>query len=206
MRDAPSEYESLLSFLRGHCDHPEVVFRKLFFGPIEDLTLPKPLPAPQAFQEDADLIWTRYDAITLLRGIQSFVSQDNPTNSIYRMCEFICADQPNQLMLEVKYFSNQTTWRLEEVSDPLDDNSERRAIFACIVESLVVAFNYKASLGVMRKGVVMTQSRCPTWVSEVGALDRLLILTQVDEWVFAGSDDPFSRRNIRANAGNIFSF
>ena len=145
-------------------------------------------------------------ALQYFDGYQLFVSQDKPINSIYRMCEFICADQSNQLMLEVKYFSKQTVWRLEDISHPLDNNSERRAILASIIESLVVAFNYKASLGVTRGGVVIAQSRCPTWTSEVGPLDRALILTQMNEEYFSGSDNPFSRRNIRANAGNIFSF
>lgn len=109
-------------------------------------------------------------------------------------------------MLEVQYFSNQTTWRSEEIPDPLDNNSERRAIFASVVESLVLAFSYTASLGAKRGGVDLAQSRCSIWVSEVGSLHRLLVLTREDEGLFSGSDDPFSGRNIRANAGNIFSF
>ncbi|KEQ92323.1 hypothetical protein AUEXF2481DRAFT_32232 [Aureobasidium subglaciale EXF-2481] len=184
------------------------IIRKLIFSP-ETLTLPRPLPAPQALREDENIVWTRYDGLDALRHIQAFRSHDKPINSVYRMCEFICVDAPNQLMIETEYFLYRTTWRLEEIPNPDDDHPERRALLAATIESLVDAFNEKHSFGITREGAVVAQQVCPRWVEEVPAIDRLLDLVAEHEECFDSDHqrtDPYTRRNIRAHSGTIFNF
>lgn len=178
------------------------------------VTLPKPLPSPRQFQDDPNLLWHRYDGIALLRQCPQFTQSDCPIASLYRLCEFICADESNQVMLETNYFWFRDSWSLCSIPDPCDDNTERYAILASLVESLVYAFNYRLSLGLRRSDTADAQSEiCPPWVSKVPALRDLLRLKrdnefdfESDEFVTSTAADPFSKRNIVANAGNLFSF
>ena len=176
-------------------------------------TLPQPLPTPRQFQRDPDLIWHRYDDIVVLRQSSQFTGNDSPLASLYRLCEFICANEPNQIMLETKYFWSRGSWNLHAISDPCDRDTERYAILASLVESLVYAFNYRLNLGSRREATIEPQSQsCPPWASKVPALRSQLRLRPKNEFDFEGEEfeswtatNPFSRRNIVANAGNLFS-
>jgi hypothetical protein len=84
----------------GTTRNADGIIRRLRSSDPGDLTLPKPLPSPRQLQEDPDLIWVRYDGIVMLRQVSQFTIHDTPVASLYRICEFICADQPNQVMLE----------------------------------------------------------------------------------------------------------
>lgn len=201
-----------LSLLIGGSAHPLQVLFKLFSGFSGGVTLPKPLPSPQELRDQKDLISRRYDGITVLRQIPSFSTQDTATASVYRMCEFLCANDSNQLMLEVQYFWDHPRpdlWALEMLPDPRDDDAERYAILASLVESLVLAFNYRLKLGLRRKlatenSTSQLQENCPYWTSQVLKLQNALILYEDD--IFASiSENPFRARNIVANAGNLFS-
>jgi hypothetical protein len=80
----------------------------------------------------------------------------------------------------------------------------------------VFAFNYRLSLGLRRNDTINPQSEgCPAWASKMPALPAQLRLKRDDEFDFefesdefetSPATDPFSRRNIAANAGNLFSF
>jgi hypothetical protein len=198
----------------GTTRDPDEIIRRLRSSDPGDLTLPKPLPSPRQLQEDPDLIWVRYDGIVMLRQVSQFTIHDTPVASLYRICEFICADQPNQVMLETNYFWSHNSWSLCSIPDPCDDDDERYAMLASLVESLVIAFNYRLSLGFRRDGALDEKSEnCPPWVSRVPALrDTLHLKRQTgddfgnEEYSITKATDPFSKRNIEANAGNLFSF
>jgi len=202
-------YRSLRPLSLGSSNHPWRLAIRLLLGYGRTMTLPEPLPAPSELQSNEGLVWERYDGITVLRRMPFFTPHDTPTKSIYRMSEFICADQPNQLMLETVHFWRHasSSWRLDAVPDPRDDNRERSAVFASVVESLVLAFNYRYSLGLRRgPGEAYEKETCPSWTARVPPLDAPLMLQKDTEFLeFSHNDDPFSRRNITANAGNLFS-
>ncbi|CAD0091644.1 unnamed protein product [Aureobasidium vineae] len=206
--NVPTRYWALLWLFRGSSVHPMTIVRKLVFSPLT-LTLPRPLPLPRALRENESLVWKRYDGIHALRYVRRFRSHDKPIYSVYRMCEFICSDEGDQLMTETDYFLARTNWLLENIADPDEDNPERRALLAATIESLVDAFNEKHDLGVTRKGVVVPRQACPRWVEEVPPLDRFLDLVQEEEEFFESSierTDPFTLRNIRAHSAHIFNF
>ena len=75
-----------LHLLFGGSNHPLRIFFKLIFGSSGGVLLPKPLPSPRELREHSDLIWQRYDGITVLRQIPLFNRQDTAIASVYRMC------------------------------------------------------------------------------------------------------------------------
>lgn len=172
------------------------------------MVLPQPLPRPNEIKERPDLIRRRYDGIGVLRQILSFKKYDTPTASIYRMYEFLCADESNELMLEVQYFWRHSSdlWRLETFPNPHDVDKERYAILASIVESLTHAFNFRLEMGLRRGTSEQTEESCPPWTSRVPPLERPLDLRRHGASEFPESpSNPFTDRQIGANAGNIFS-
>jgi hypothetical protein len=196
-------------------EHPLPVLLKLVLGVSGGAVLPKPLPSPMDLNQQRDLIWQRYDGIVVLRQIPLFRWRDTAMASLYRMSEFLCADESNQLMLEMQYFWNHPSWTLHQLPDPRDDDAERYAILASLVESLVLAFNYRLKLGLRRdkshrgsdlRSQIIPET-CPSWTTRVTKLDRPLVLYEEDIYAqIAGTtNNAFSDRNIVANAGNLFS-
>lgn len=179
------------------------------FSTGDHTTLPKQLPTPSELRSRPDLIRQLYRGITVSRQSSLFQTQDSPTKSIYRMCDFLCVDESNQLMLEMQYFWDRSTWTLESIPDPQENNPERYAMLASLVESLVIAFNARSALG-LRRGQLSTedgltrQEICPWWCAHVPRLADHLILYE-DEFSMGPGNNPFSKRNIAANAGNLFS-
>lgn len=129
---------------RGSFRYPDRIVRRLTPPVPDDLTLPKPLPTPRQLQEKPNLTWDRHDGIVILRQVPEFTAHDTPMKSLYRLCEFLCADEPNQVMLEMNYFWSHSSepWDLQSISDPTDDNHERYALIVSLVESLVLAFSF----------------------------------------------------------------
>ena len=210
---------------------PLLLSLKLLFGLGSRVASPKPRLTPKEIRllGGSHILKTRYDGITMLRQIPLFQKADDPTKSIYRMCEFLCADESNQLMLEMQYFWKNAQWALEGVPNPGDPNAERLAIFASVVESLVSAFNWRYSLG-LRRGklsiakedeeeteieekrghdieVTYPKEVCPPWTEMVLPLAYTLRLYEHDPYSSLAPKKmtPFSKRNIEAHAGNLFS-
>ena len=98
------------------------------------------------------------------------------------------------------------------IPDPQDHDTERYAVLASLVESLVMAFNNRITLGLRRDGsypdftadVEISPETCPSWTSTVEKLPDRLVLWDED-FYNSVSTNPFSKRNIVANAGNLFS-
>ncbi|RMZ85154.1 hypothetical protein DV738_g262, partial [Chaetothyriales sp. CBS 135597] len=147
----------------------------------------------------------------MLRRIPLFVWRDTPIRSLYRMCEFLCANDSDQLMLEMQYFWSHPyadSWRLQKIPDPRDTNPERYAVLASIVETLVSAFNYRLKLGLRREGLEAEdmEEACPPWVLHVPSLPQRLVLFETDfPMPEPTTRDSFTSRNIIANAGYLCS-
>lgn len=193
--------------------HLDKNIRRLHGSVASNLTLPRPLPTPRQLQESPEIIEHRYHDIITLRQDSEFVRLDTPSASISRICEFICANDPNQIMLEMQYFWSRSSWTLSSIPDPADSDVQRYAVLASLVESLVAAFNFRLNLGLRRdEGPGSDPESCPSWVSKVPALRDQLHLWPSTENAFETQDfhnlersDPFSKRNIVANAGNLGS-
>ena len=205
-----------LGLIFGGSKRPVSILLKLALGSAERLTLPKPLPTQNKLHEHSNLIWKRYDGITVLRRIPLFNSKDTPTNSIYRMCEFLCSNESNRLMLEMQYFWDHPPsglWRLCMIPDPQDHDTERYAVLASLVESLVLAFNNRTTLGLRRDGsytdftpdVEFGLETCPSWTRHGCKGYRTDSYVWDEDFYSSVSTNPFSKRNIVANAGILFS-
>lgn len=158
----------------------------------------------------------QYTDISRSRRDPTFQSTDTPADSLSRMCDFICVDDPSHLASEVRYFwtrSMEPGWKVESLEDSHDSNAQRYAVLASTAESLAAALNWRMSLGMRPDGGIDLnaigrideQHGCPAWTSSVPRLDQKLVL--YEEWDIPVSEpkNPFSDRNISANAGNIFS-
>lgn len=201
------------------CQRPMITILCLLTGYTRCLTLPEPVPSPETIIHDREIVMRRYDGITILRQLSLFSSRDTPTMSLYRMYEFVSGGFENQLMLETNYFWSHSTWALAALPDPHDTNRERQAILACLVESLVNAFNMRTSLGMRRdekKHHKSEMEQCPPWTAKVPPLPHELRLYDENEYdelfteffedfVRRKDSSPFRKRNVFANAGNIWS-
>lgn len=199
--------QSIPSLLRAS-EHRIDTIRRFLFGSRHQMVLPQPLPRPHEIRDRPHLVRRRYDGIVVLRQTAIFKSLDTPTASLYRMCEFLCADESDELMLEMQYFWNNssTSWRLEAVPDPCDHDQQRYVVFASMVESLVRAFNYRLSLGLQRGAGEQREEKCPPWTRRVPALKSRLDLRGDRDIAFPEpGPDPFSNRGVDANAGNLYS-
>lgn len=177
------------------------------------LKVPLPCPSPATLFANPDLIWERYDGITVRRRIPLFYLRDTPTRSVYRMCEFICANQTNQLMLEFQYFwfhPCADRWTVDSIPDPIDElDPERIAILASLIECLTVAFKFRFSYGFQRSerpehsGYHQHLATNPAWTARVPPLPFHLVLTHaLGE---ANPGNPFKNRNITVNEGNLYN-
>jgi hypothetical protein len=155
----------------------------------------------------------RYDGIITLRKLPLFRARDTPTMSLYRMYEFVCADMSDELMHETNYFWRRSEWTLASIPNPHDTHHGRQAILASLVESLVSAFNQRISLGLRRTDdhhhEVIVVETCPQWTADVPPLPQKLQLYEYDIYDeildYQHNNSPFDKRNVVANAGNIWS-
>ena len=160
------------------------------------------------FRKSLEDVKVQYKDLTVLRRSSKFQSTDSPMAALYRMSDFLCVDDSNQLMLETHYFWSRLTdpsWQVSNLSDPLDPVVERYAVLASLAESLALAFNWRIELGtgsVSRERY--TWQEFPSWTRHVPRLEERLVLCEWDLPV-DGPSNPFSKRNIVANAGNLFS-
>lgn len=216
--ETPPKNLSLL--YNGGSRHPTAIAAKLLLCRGAHLSLPRPLPSPRAVLADGSLLAKRWDGLAVLRQLPQFVRADNATASLYRMSEFLSADEPHALVQETQYFWDgpHALWQLEHVPDPRDSDGERYALLASLVESLVLAFNYRMSLGARRGGGVggewqkgadaddgrEQQETCPAWTATVPPLEVPLVLRTEEDFTPTACD-PFAKRNIKANSRSLFA-
>ena len=179
------------------------------------LRVPAHFRSPRSLRDAPDTVWERYDGMTVLRQIPLFIWRDTPTRSLYRMYEYLCADLSDQLMLEFNYFWSHPypdRWTPEAIADPCDEDLERYAVLASLVESLVNAFNFRRSYGFCRSDALPGHDKegpdlmvGPSWTAKVPPLPSRLSLYEPVFPPLPNKKEPFAGRNIVANAGNLFS-
>jgi hypothetical protein len=152
------------------------------------------------------------------RSIRIFACRDTPLRSLYRLFEFVCAQDDGDVMLEGQYFWYHPTWRLCDIPDPCDPDLTRYAVLASLVETMVMAFNHKIDLGLRRrsepglsraarKQAHQTEPRHyesgPSWTSRVPRLREQLVLMprRCEDSVYC--DSSFLKRNILAAVSQL---
>ncbi|KAE8153083.1 hypothetical protein BDV25DRAFT_137153 [Aspergillus avenaceus] len=161
-----------------------------------------------------------------LRSIPLWRARDTPERSLYRMYEAMISGVYEALGPETEYFWYQRKWSLQNISDPHDSDPVRYAILACLVEELVMAFNWRLSLGLRRDRhhqiresekdphIPFTPLTRPPWTTCVRPVSREDLdrfppeyVSVVGELVLErdGSNKTFARRNIITNVGWLYT-
>ncbi|EGD94560.1 hypothetical protein TESG_02072 [Trichophyton tonsurans CBS 112818] len=132
-----------------------------FCLPTTSLTWSFPIPeplSPSALLKEPSLCWKRRIEGDLknLQAIPIWRSRDTPLRSLYRLYEAVMAGEEFFVVIgyETEYFwyQNRRSWEPQYIPDPADPDPLRYAILACIAEALVLALNWRLSLGMRRNG------------------------------------------------------
>ncbi|ERF74189.1 hypothetical protein EPUS_03379 [Endocarpon pusillum Z07020] len=118
---------------------------------------------------------------------------------------------------ESDYFFRQVSVRsqLSRMPGPSDDYFARYAILASLVETLVDAFNWKMQLGI-RRGEEAALDRsvnratnfskeAPSWTRNIGVIGKPPSLIDRDKEPHANPEENFSKRNIEAGVGYLYT-
>lgn len=148
----------------------------------------------------------RHDGILQLRCIPLFQYRDTALRSIYRIYEYLCSGENYEVGYEVQYFFfHPNQWRIEDIPDPRDDNQERYAILASLIDVLVNSFNWRYDLGLRRSGNREDpQPACevaPKWAREV----KRLVDPLAFEPGFLKEENAFIRRNIYLSSAYFYN-
>lgn len=221
----PLRLRGSISRLRRYHKRPILALIRLFIPyPTWKFPVSDPL-SPVAILGNADLHGARTKDIINLQSIPVWAARDTPLRSLYRMYEAMASGVYTALGFETEYFWHQSGWMLESVPDPHDNDPIRYAIIACLIEELVVAFNWRMSLGLRRnrKNIVRETSEdpyppyepvmAPVWTKLVPAISATDLKRLSPEYVDKaklvleneGSNKIFARRNIITNVGWLYT-
>ncbi|KDE80669.1 hypothetical protein AO1008_07119 [Aspergillus oryzae 100-8] len=216
---------SLVRLRRFHESPLLALIRLLIPFPQWKFPVPDPV-APIYILGNVELEENKLEYLDDLRSIPLWRLRDTPMRSLYRMYEAMLSGLYEALGPETEYFWYQRNWSLQGIRDPQDADPVRYAILACLVEELVVAFNWRLSLGLRRdRNHIMRETgkdslppyaplSGPIWTSSVLAIspkdldrfppeyvsdDRKLVL-EAD-----GLNKVFARRNIVTNVGWLYT-
>ncbi|KAE8381565.1 HAD-like domain-containing protein [Aspergillus bertholletiae] len=188
-----------------------------------------PLPDPVApidIVGNVELEENKLEHLDDLRSIPLWRARDTPLRSLYRMYEAMISGMYEALGPETEYFWYQRNWSLQGIRDPRDTDPVRYAILACLVEELVVAFNWRLSLGLRRDcNHIMRETgkdsfppyaplSAPIWTSSVPAISPENLdlfppeyVSDVSKLVLEadGLNKVFARRNIVTNVGWLYT-
>ena len=100
--------------------------------------------------------------------------------------------------------------------DPSDDDPARYAILASLVEAFVDAFNWKMQLGIRRgedaardrsvnRATNFSKEEPPSWTRNIGAIEKPLSLIDRGKEPHANPEENFSKRNIEASVGYLYT-
>lgn len=192
---------------------------RLFFWLIQPFPwrfrVPRQL-SPQELREFGNIRALRHDGILQLRCIPLFQRRDTALRSVYRIYEYLCSGEDFEVGYEVVYFFfHPEKWRIEDIPDPQDDNQERYAILASLIEALVESFNWRYDLGLRRsrnrQDPRPANEVAPEWTRKVGKLPEPLSFEPqvLDPWeaqlkLFQKGETPFTRRNIHYLGNGYF--
>ncbi|PWY91922.1 hypothetical protein BO94DRAFT_383818 [Aspergillus sclerotioniger CBS 115572] len=223
---SPLNLRGSLTRLRAFEKHPLWALLRLFVPfPSWKFPVSDTVPAMEMIGNE-ELLLLRHDNMIDLESIPIWRVRDTPLRCVYRMYEAMASGVYEVLGTETEYFWYQKGWSLQSISDPRDDDSVRYAMIACLVEELVVAFNWRLSLGMRRnrKHIIRkteddpwppyTPLVGPTWTDSVPALavadldglperyiskEGKLVLEE------GGLNKIFARRNMITNVGWLYT-
>lgn len=187
-----------------------------------------PLPeSPAAIDMlgNTDLEDRRTDGLKNYRSIPLWRARDTPIRCLYRMYEAMASGIYERLGQETEYFWYQRRWSLLSIRDPLDPDPVRYAMLACILEELVIAFNWRLSLGMRRdRNHIFRESGSdpwppytpmegPLWTSSVPTVPANVLQGLPPDYVDSdklvletgGLSEVFDNRNIVTNVGWFYT-
>ena len=205
---------SLRRLLHGS-SHPLWIFFRLLQPFPWYFQVPRHQLRPLELQQDPKIVKIRQDGIFQLRCIPLFAMRDTPLCSVYRIYEYMCAGRHDDVQYETEYFyfhRDTARWALERIPEPEDKDEQRYAFVASIIEALVVAFNWRLSLGLQRDRSRLSfaemdahpipQHCAPVWAAAVRPLREPLVIAGTT----SDRKTPFEARNIfGANNGHMYS-
>ncbi|KAE8353787.1 hypothetical protein BDV28DRAFT_147724 [Aspergillus coremiiformis] len=216
---------SLVRLRRFH-DNPLLALIRLLL-PFPRWYFPVPDPvAPIEILGNVELEERRLEYLDDLRSIPLWRARDTPMRSLYRMYEAMISGMYEALGPETEYFWYQRNWSLQSIRDPQDADPVRYAILACLMEELVVAFNWRLSLGLRRnrKHIVRESGKDslppytpltgPTWTKSVPVISPETLAKFPPGYVTIdsklvlepdGLNKIFARRNIVTNVGWLYT-
>ncbi|KAF7596202.1 hypothetical protein BBP40_002734 [Aspergillus hancockii] len=222
----PLRLRGSLTRLRRFHESPVLALIRLLI-PFPTWKFPVPDPvAPIDMLGNGELEESRLEYLDDLRSIPLWRARDTPLRSLYRMYDAIISGTYEALGPETEYFWYQPKWSLQGICDPQDTDPVRYAILACLVEELVVAFNWRLSLGLRRdRNHILretgqdsfpsyTSLTGPTWTLSVPAITPQDMETFPPEYISDdhklvleedGLNKVFARRNIVTNVGWLYT-
>ncbi|KAH8918399.1 hypothetical protein BT69DRAFT_1285712 [Atractiella rhizophila] len=140
-------------------------------------SIPAPYPPLQLHQDGIKLIEPRILMIERSRHIPLWKVRDTPLAALYRLYEYSCSHAIS-FVHEVTYIWYRFDWPIFDFPDPKDPDPVRYAILACLVESMVYAFNWRIEehgfrrekheiLYFGRNPLPLTLERVPEWCRKV---------------------------------------
>ncbi|KAE8393824.1 HAD-like domain-containing protein [Aspergillus alliaceus] len=216
---------SLVRLRRFHDSPLLALLRLLIPFPYWKFPVPDPV-APIDILGNVELEENRLEYLDDLRSIPLWRARDTPMRSLYRMYEAMISGMYEALGPETEYFWYQRKWSLQSIRDPDDADPVRYAILACLVEELVVAFNWRLSLGLRRdRNHIMRETgqdsmppytplTGPTWPNSVPAISPEDLDSFPPDYVSPdgrlvleadGLNKVFARRNIVTNVGWLYT-
>ncbi|EEQ35608.1 hypothetical protein McanMca71_002985 [Microsporum canis] len=194
--------------------------------------VPEPL-SPNTLIAEPSLCWRRRVEGDLknLQAVPIWRSRDTPLRSLYRLYEAVMAGEEfcDVVGYETEYFwyQDRHSWEPHRIPDPADPDPLRYAILACIAEALVLALNWRLSLGMRRNGNHIHRQHgsdpyppynplpMPSWVRNVPAVSTSYLrstvpgskldsegrLVLIDE----GNSEIFRKRNIIASEFRFYT-
>ncbi|KAK2739952.1 hypothetical protein FQN57_006271 [Myotisia sp. PD_48] len=206
---SPLRIRSTLHRLRA-TPHPWKLFRQLFWPFPWYFRIPPTVSVSALQQQDQKVIETSYAELCQLCEMPIFRARDTPLRSLYRLYEDLCTENLILMGYESEYFYFRQRWRLSQIPDPKDKDSERYAILASMVEALVAAFNWRLEIGLLRDDKIVgltaemnyfPMEEVPEWAATVGPSPRKLILTPSE--ASCPPSEHFLKRNIEASIGYL---
>ncbi|KAI1930173.1 hypothetical protein LOZ66_002071 [Ophidiomyces ophidiicola] len=223
--ESPLRLRNSVARLRHNHSHPIFALLQLF-NPFPTWKFPVPEPVPPIHMlGNAKLEKHRRTGLVHLRTIPVWRARDTPLRSLYRMYDAMISGEYASLGPETEYFWYQRCWTLHDIPDPKDPDPVRYAILASLLEELVVAFNWRLSLGLRRDRKHIIRVRdcdpyppydpvvAPEWTSTVKPIIPADILGFSQDYVSEGKlvleksglADIFAKRSIVTNVGWLYT-
>lgn len=114
---------------------------------------------------------------------------DTPTDSLYRMYEYLVIGFMKELRAEIGHFLNKS-WPVSETPDPRDPDPQRYTILSVLPFYLTIAYNRLIELGLPRAALAINDPEMegelkyrrkiseeePSWVNDVSKLEEALVI------------------------------